>query len=314
MQPAATLSLAAALVAVQPAPASPAAAPATVAWLTDLPAALAQAEREGKLVLIEFTGSDWCTYCIELKRTVLSTPAFAAFVAPSFVPVEIDVPIRRDFDQELLKRNQDICQRLKVPGYPTLMVLTPQGQVVGGFRGNPKNGLEGVKQHLATAQKAARILAEAEKLEGVDKAKALHSVYEALEPCMRPSTGLRERIVALDPDNVTGVRHELEIEAQRAAFRKELAATSDPKLGMAIVERYLKDAYPQNLAEVMNAQVAIILATAQTVDDVLAAKTVLLKICELTPETAERDKADFEKRFANPQEVLDYVKEHPPIW
>ncbi len=283
-------------------------------WRSDLPAAMVQAAQEQKLVLVEFTGSDWCTYCVKLKREVLDTPEFAAYAQAAFIPVEIDVPIRRKLDPQLLERNKDLCKRYRVPGYPTLMVLTPQGQVVGGFRGDPGNGLEGVKLHLNAAQKFARILAAAENMQGLEKARALLTVYEALQPCMRPCTALRERIVALDPENVTGIHQELQIEAQRDTFRRELAATRDPQAALVLIERSLAESYPQNRAEMLNARVAVMLATAQTVDDVLAAKAVLMDICELTPETAEADKAAFEKRFANPQEVLDYVKEHPPIW
>ncbi len=283
-------------------------------WQTDLPAALAQAGRENKLVLVEFTGSDWCTYCIKLKREVLDSPEFAAYAQASFVPVEIDVPIRKDIGADLLARNKEICKRYKVPGYPTLMVLTPQGQVVGGFRGDPGNGLEGVKRYLNEAQKFARVLATAESRQGVEKARMLHAVYEALQPCMRPCTGLRERIVALDPENVTGIHLELQIEAQRSAFRKALAAAREPQAALALIERSLPESYPQNKAEMLNAKVAVMLATAQTVEDVLAAKAVIMEVCELTPETAEADKAAFEKRFANPQQVLDYVQKHPPMW
>ncbi len=285
------------------------------AWTSDLDAAMQQAAAEKKLVLVEFTGSDWCSYCIALNKQVLSTPAFAEYIRPRFVPVQIDVPIRRDFNPELLRRNQEICKRYKVPGYPTLMVLTPQGQVVGGFRGDPGNGMEGARQHLDAAQKFARLLAGAEQLQGVEKARRLHLVYSALQPAMRPSTGLRERIAALDPDNVTGIHHELEVERQRNEFRRELAATrGKPQAALELIARYLPIVAPQNRAEVLNAKVAVMLATAQSEEDILAARTVLFEICDLTPESAEKDKADFEKRFANPAEVLDYVRQNPPIW
>ncbi len=285
------------------------------AWTSDLDAAMQQAAAEKKLVLVEFTGSDWCSYCIALNKQVLSTPAFAEYIRPHFVPVQIDVPIRRDVDPELLRRNQEICKRYKVPGYPTLMVLTPQGQVVGGFRGDPGNGMEGARQHLDAAQKFARLLAGAEQLQGVEKARRLHLVYSALQPAMRPSTGLRERIAVLDPDNVTGIHHELEVERQRNGFRRELAATrGKPQAALELIARYLPMVALQNRAEVLNAKVAVMLATAQSEADILAAKAVLFEICDLTPESAEKDKADFEKRFANPAEVLDYVRQNPPIW
>ena len=47
---------------------------AEVNWLTDLPKAQAQAKKENKQVLMDFTGSDWCGWCIKFNKEVLSTP------------------------------------------------------------------------------------------------------------------------------------------------------------------------------------------------------------------------------------------------
>ncbi len=283
-------------------------------WSSDLEAAKKQAAAENKLVLIEFTGSDWCTYCIKLNKEVLSAPAFEEYIKPAFIPVQIDVPIRKSFDQELLKRNKEICKQYKVPGYPTLMVLTPQGRVVGGFRGDPGNGIEGVKKHLNAAQKFARILSAAEKMQGLEKARTLYTVYSALDACMRPCTGLREQIVALDPNNVTGIHQELQIEKQRADFRKDLAATREPAAALALVERYLKDAAPQNKAEILQAKSAILLSTAKTEADILAVKQLMMQIAQLNPATAERTIRAIEARFAKPAEVLEYIRKNPPTW
>ncbi len=283
-------------------------------WSSDLDAALKQAAEENKLVLIEFTGSDWCTYCVKLNKEVLSTPAFAEYIEPLFVPVQIDVPIRSSFDQQLLERNKEICKRYKVPGYPTLMVLTPQGQVVGGFRGDPGNGIEGAKGHLNAALKFARMLDDAEKLQGVAKARALHAVYAALHPCMRPSSGLRERIVALDPENVTGIHRELEIEQQRADFRRELVAAREPEAALALVERYLPIAFPQNRAEILHVKSVVLLYQAKNVDDILAVKPILIEICDLNPDTAAQSKAIIETRFTEPEKLLEYLRDNPPKW
>ncbi|MCK5682332.1 thioredoxin family protein, partial [bacterium] len=35
-------------------------------WQTDFAAAKAQAQKENKLLLIDFTGSDWCGWCKKL--------------------------------------------------------------------------------------------------------------------------------------------------------------------------------------------------------------------------------------------------------
>ena len=54
-------------------------------WQTNLPAACRQAEKENKLVLIDFTGSDWCSACVRLRRSVLDSAAFREFAASRFV-------------------------------------------------------------------------------------------------------------------------------------------------------------------------------------------------------------------------------------
>ena len=86
--------------------------------MTDLPAALQQAEREGKLVLVDFTGSDWCSACIVLRRTVLDKPAFREFAADKFVLMEVDLPMTEGMNPELRRRNEEIAKRYGVGGFP----------------------------------------------------------------------------------------------------------------------------------------------------------------------------------------------------
>src|SRR6266481_5854060 len=61
-------------------------------WLTDLPSAQATAKAENKIVLINFTGSDWCGWCIRLRDEVFSQPEFDAYANDHLVLVEADFP------------------------------------------------------------------------------------------------------------------------------------------------------------------------------------------------------------------------------
>ncbi len=306
------LSFSAAALVLPAALAAP--AQAAVEWSTDLEAAKQQAARENKLVLIEFTGTDWCTYCVLLHKNVLSTPAFEAFMKPLFVPVQIDVPIRRDFDQKLLARNKALCKQLRVPGYPTLMVMTPEGRVVGGFSGNVA-GVEVAQRELAAACKFAKMLAAADKLRGVEKARALHQVYTAMQPSMRPSSGLREQIVALDPEDTTGIHSELRVEQQRADFRRELESThGDAQAALALIDRCLTEAAPQNRAEFLQARCEVMQTLVRTREDVLALKALMLEIAELSPDREDQTKQLIEQRFANPDEVLQIILRSQRKW
>ena len=104
-------------------------------WLTDVKAANAQAAKEGKAVFINFTGSDWCPWCIKLRQEVFSQPEFEAFASKNLVLVEIDFPKRTPQAVAVQKANSSLATQYKVVGYPTLVVLNPQGKVVhrGGY-------------------------------------------------------------------------------------------------------------------------------------------------------------------------------------
>ena len=66
-------------------------------WSDDYKASLATATKERKNVLLDFTGSDWCGWCIRLKRETFDQPAFKEYADKNLVLVEIEGPvIRRD--------------------------------------------------------------------------------------------------------------------------------------------------------------------------------------------------------------------------
>ncbi len=110
-------------------------------WMTDLPKAQEKAKTENKLVLIDFTGSDWCPWCIKLKDEVFSKPEFIDYAKKNLVPVEIDFPRKKQQSAELKKANQELQQKYSIQGYPTVVVLNSSGKKVGelGYQpGGPK--------------------------------------------------------------------------------------------------------------------------------------------------------------------------------
>jgi thioredoxin-related protein len=110
-------------------------------WLTDLPKAQAQAKAENKLVMLDFTGSDWCGWCIKLHREVFSKPEFAEYAEKSLVLVEVDFPRTKKQSDTLKKANQALQDKYKIEGYPTIIILDGAGKQVGqlGYQaGGPK--------------------------------------------------------------------------------------------------------------------------------------------------------------------------------
>jgi thioredoxin-related protein len=110
-------------------------------WLTDLPKAQAKAKSENKLVMLDFTGSDWCGWCIKLNKEVFSKPEFAEYADKNLVLVEVDFPRAKKQSAELKKANKALQDKYKVEGYPTIIVLNGEGKKVGelGYQpGGPK--------------------------------------------------------------------------------------------------------------------------------------------------------------------------------
>src|SRR6185437_16446633 len=100
-------------------------------WMTNLPQAQAKAKTENKLVMMDFTGSDWCVWCKKLNREVFSTKDFADYAAKNLVLVEVDFPQAKPQSDEQKKANSDLQAKYNVQGYPTVIVLDSTGKKVG---------------------------------------------------------------------------------------------------------------------------------------------------------------------------------------
>ena len=109
-------------------------------WLTDLSAAQAQAKKEKKMLMLDFTGSDWCSWCTKLKKEVFDTKEFADYAKENLVLVEVDFPRKKKLDAAQQKANEALMEKYKVKGFPTLVVLNADGQQVGelGYESSPK--------------------------------------------------------------------------------------------------------------------------------------------------------------------------------
>jgi len=99
-------------------------------WTTSLPLALAQARTEHKLVLMDFTGSDWCVPCRELHDQVLETLKFKNYADTNLVLVVVDFPERKPLTDEQQQANDALKKQFDVPGYPTLILLDADGKVL----------------------------------------------------------------------------------------------------------------------------------------------------------------------------------------
>lgn len=117
---------------------------AETAWLTDLPAAEAQAKAENKVVLLDFVGSDWCPDCQAFMKDVLSSQKFQEYAARNVVVVELDFPDRKvnkaKQSDALKKANEALKERYDIEAWPTFIVLDKNGKQIGSDTGYDGKG------------------------------------------------------------------------------------------------------------------------------------------------------------------------------
>jgi thioredoxin-related protein len=111
-------------------------------WLNDYKKAQEEAKANNKLLLLNFTGSDWCGWCIKFNKDILSQPQFKDYARDNLVLVELDFPRRKAQPAEVKKQNLELAQQYEVLGFPTIVVLNSDGQKLWRFDGYFPGGPE----------------------------------------------------------------------------------------------------------------------------------------------------------------------------
>jgi thioredoxin-related protein len=96
-------------------------------WLTDYKQAQQEAKANNKLLLLDFTGSDWCGWCMKMNRDVFSQPKFKEYASKNLVLLELDFPRRKQQPETERKQNQELAGQYRVEAFPTLVVLNGDG-------------------------------------------------------------------------------------------------------------------------------------------------------------------------------------------
>ena len=101
-------------------------------WETNVTKAMAISNETKKPLLLFFTGSDWCGWCIRLQKEVLKTPEFALWAKENVVLVELDFPRRTPQSPEIKKQNEELQMAFGIQGFPTIILAnatTKEGKV-----------------------------------------------------------------------------------------------------------------------------------------------------------------------------------------
>jgi thioredoxin-related protein len=99
-------------------------------WLTSLSEAKAEAARRNVPILADFSGSDWCGWCIKLDKEVFSTDVFKKYAAENLVLLLVDFPRSKPQSAEIKKQNNDLAEKFGIQGFPTILLLDAEGKLL----------------------------------------------------------------------------------------------------------------------------------------------------------------------------------------
>jgi protein disulfide-isomerase len=123
-------------------------------WTEDYDKAVEKAKAENKNLLLDFTGSDWCGFCMALNKEVFNTPKFKDWAKQNVVLVEVDFPHSKPQTQKIKSQNADLKGKYPSNGYPTIVVVDTTGKELGRKMGyKPGSGPDAYISALESAIK-----------------------------------------------------------------------------------------------------------------------------------------------------------------
>lgn len=288
-------------------------------WTTDFSAAQKAAAEQKAPILAVFSGSDWCGPCMMLKSKVFDTPEFAAYAKGSFIPVELDYPRQKLQDEKTKKQNAELAGRYAISGFPTVLLLSPNGDVYGGFIG-AHDQMKDVQKPIDAAMKVRaefdEAMSRADAAEGTGKLKALADAYKAIpEEFRKYNRGLADRIIALDAQDTTGLKAERRKEEERQAKLKarnealRAAAEKGPEAFRGRLEEMLKDQTDtETQAQLLPVLFQVQLSMAVNDAEFDAALATMDKMKAAVPQDAERIAQFRENIVKNKSKILENNK------
>ena len=125
-------------------------------WMTDFEKAKKKAMNENKTLLLDFSGSDWCSWCIKLDEEVFQKDVWKAYAKEHLVQVLIDFPREKSEQSEALQRqNNELAKQYTVRGFPTVLLLNQEGTLIektGYKRGGAESYINHIKALIGDAK------------------------------------------------------------------------------------------------------------------------------------------------------------------
>ncbi|MCZ7649574.1 MAG: thioredoxin family protein [Planctomycetota bacterium] len=219
-------------------------------WTEDFAAALEKAEKDKKDVLLDFTGSDWCHWCVQLKGEVFDQEAFKKAAPEHFVLVELDFPRGKEQNEAVKQQNKMLAQTFGIEGFPTVILLDGKGRPYAKTGYQP-GGAEKFLEHLAglRQKRAARdeLFAKADAAQGAEKAKHLDEALQTVSAQVGSLAGydeVVEQILAADAENQGGFKTKYGGLKTLKDLESEHAKGAETAAVMAKLDEFLAETKP----------------------------------------------------------------------
>ncbi len=120
-------------------------------WHDSYDSAIEESLKTGKPILADFTGSDWCHWCVKLKTDVFETETFRNWAQDNVVLLELDFPKRGMQSPKIKQQNQELANRFQIKSYPTVLFLDSNGGKIGtlGYLKDPEDWITQAEVQLS---------------------------------------------------------------------------------------------------------------------------------------------------------------------
>ena len=111
-----------------------------ISWETDFVTAKETATKDHKVILLNFSGSDWCGPCIRLEKEIFESAIFSEYAHDHLVLLKADFPRlkKNQLTKEQQSKNDHLAEVYNKEGkFPLTLLVTPEGKVLKSWDGLP---------------------------------------------------------------------------------------------------------------------------------------------------------------------------------
>jgi len=194
-------------------------------WLVDFEKAKAQAAKEGKPILMEFTGSDWCPPCKALHKNVLVKDIFKNEMPKHYILLKLDSPRDKSKTTDAEKAQyKELSAEYKVRGVPSIFLTDAEGKPFFSNSGYSGQSADEWVEQMVGKSRIPKTLAKAGKAKGIERAKLLDTALTLMgSKFANESHGEKiDEIIKLDTKNKAGLKVKYEGARKAVVFKDAL--------------------------------------------------------------------------------------------